>query len=354
MKSNKDTNIKKAERSIQIFKFCRFLLLGASVLSLVLFEWDMFNTQSRLILTLLSAMLMICNYHCFYFGKKYLGNLFPVFAVLMPGTIGLSLFYFVYSQNINMSYHWFLLIWLCGLVPSFFVTRSKIATTISFFLFFAWATIFFEFYSYGGMIFKLLSLLCFCGFVFGLSSLADQNPKMQFFSKTWGALSFLLSSMIFGVLSINVFDNHNFFDITSYIYNSFYGHGIFLLLFYLITLGILIYNLVSRTLALKKLYWEGLISFLALAIPTVAYLFIDNYFVTNLPGYYSVAYDNAIWALFNGVAILFLLSILMLGVFRKQKILIVTGLVLTIMFAFTKYFNAYLQKIELWQKYFLT
>ncbi len=327
---------------------------GLSIVLLSLFEWQVFFLWQRKTLLLLGLILMVIFGFFISFIKKYLPKLAPTVSIVVPGAICFSIYYFIFHKSININYHWFFLIWLCGILPAFLFVRSRLATIISFGLIFIWATLFFRFYDYGGMIFKLLALLCFCGFVFGLAKLASRNEKLRFFSRTWELLSFSLGSAVLITLAINVFDNHNYFDIAVYVYNSFFAHGFFLLLFYLVTLGILLYNFVSQTLVDKKFNTEGFLGFLAVGAPTILYLLIDNYFVTNSPYYFTVSYNNAIWLLFNISFVAFILGVILIGYVNKKMPTVFLGIFWLIIFWLSKFFNTFLQNIEFWQKYLFT
>jgi len=285
------------------------------------------------------------------FLKRKTGIFSEFIVFVIPIIINSILFYLFWKYRIKFDNHWFVLIGLAAIIPLAFNFASKIISVISFLLLFSWAIMIFnmdisvfDISLFAGTILKLLLVVCLCGLLFGLAEIVSLNKKLITVGNIWKALSLTLFSTTLLILTINIFDNYNYFDISIYVYNSLYAHGLFILLFLFTTLGILIYNFAHHTIINKQFHFETFTAFVFVFVPIVSYLLIDNYFVTHPPYYYTVVYDQTINILFNSIFVLFVLILLAWGYIKKKYFLIVFGCLSSIAFLCLKYLDNYLDK----------
>ncbi len=272
---------------------------------------------------------------------------------MFPVLINIILFLLFNKFKIRFDYHWFVLIWLLGIIPLAYNYASKIVAVLSFALFLLWSIMIFnlditvfDIRLFAGTILKLLLLLCFCGLTFGLAELVTKHQRLKIIGQIWKILSIIVCSVVFLVLTINAFDNFNFFDIAVYAYNAFYAHGLFLVLFFLMTLGILLYNFIYKSIATSVFNVENFVALLFVSLPTSAYILIDNYFVTHPPHYYTLVYDQSIWLLFNSVFICFVLVLLIFSLFYKIRWIWLFSVVITALFVLSKFFTEYISVLK--------
>jgi hypothetical protein len=190
-------------------------------------------------------------------------------------------------------------------------------------------------------------LLCFCGLTFGLADLVASNKKLKTIGQIWKILSIIVGSIVLLTLTISIFDNFNFFDIGVYAYNAFYAHGLFLLLFFITTLGVLLYNFIYKSIKFSQLNSENFIAWLFVFVPTSAYILIDNYFVTHPPYYYTLVYDQSIWFLFNSIFVCFVLTLFVFGFFTKSRWIWQYGVLTSLLFILSKIFSNYLSILKI-------
>ncbi len=319
---------------------------GIFILLMIITYWKDIPIINQIPLITLAIILMGFYGKILSFVKKHLSFVSEFVILAIPILVSILLFYFFLEYKIKINYYWLALVGLAGMLPLVYTYSSNLAAIISFLVFFLGSTMFFQIYSFGGIILKLLSWLCLCGFIFGIAELAQLNEKFKDASRLWKGASVTIAAIIFLILTINIFDNYNYFDIGVYIYNSLYAHGLFLLIFYLLTVGILLYNAIYSFFRTKSLHWENCTAFISVFFPTISFLLIDNYFVTNPPMFYTVAYDNAILILFNAFFIFFVLFLAFYGRIRKNNRLLSFSFVLIALLLISKYFNDYLRFLE--------
>lgn len=328
-------------------------LLGVGLLIVTLFNWENFFMPLRLSIIGFGILLTLVYKPLINRIKKLLGIFGEIFIVIFPVVIDLILFYLFYKYKIKFDYHWYVLIWLLGVMPLAYNYASKSVSVLSYILFLAWSIMLFnlditvfDIRLFAGTILKLLLLLCFCGLTFGLADLMTSNKKLKIIGQIWKILSIVVGSLVLLTLTIGIFDNFNFFDIGVYIYHAFYAHGLFLLLFFIMTLGVLLYNFIYKSIKFNQFNVENFIAWLFVFVPTSAYIFVDNYFVTHPPYYYTVAYDRSIWLLFNSVFIGFVLILFIFGFFTKSRWIRQFGILILTLFILSKIFSDYLSILK--------
>jgi hypothetical protein len=315
---------------------------------MIIFNWKNISFDLRLPIISIAVLLIAFYNKLINFIQTKFGKLSELTILLFPTAINILLYYIFIKYKIKFDKHWLILIELSGITPLLYNFASKIAAHISYILFFLWSILFFNMENLGGTILKLLSLLCLCGFIFGIAELVSYSKRLEKISRIWKLLSVYLASIILFALTINVFDNYNYFDIGVYIYNSLYAHGFFLLTFYLITISILLYNILYSFIRSRSFHLENCVAFISIFLPTIAYLWIDNYFVTNPPQYYTAIYDKVIWVLFNGFYIFFIAFIFLLSYRKKNNKIMKLGFTLTALLILSKCFSPYFNNLRFW------
>lgn len=311
-------------------------LLGSSLLAMLFFNWKNIIISLKIPIFIFSILLIFFYKYIVVFSKKYLSFFNNLFIIFIPTIINYSLFQIFSSNKIKFDNHWFILIFLSGIIPLIYTSTSRLIAYLSYILCLVWFVLAFNIQSFGGSILRLLSILCLCGFIFGIAERISHTKQLKQISQTWKTTSIFFISISLTFLALNIFDNHNYFDIGVYIYNSVYAHGLFLLLFYLMTISILLYNIVWDYVHTKKIQPQGAIIFSTVLLSTLSYLLIDNYFVTTEPLYYTVLYDKVIWFLFNIIFIIFISSNLIFQ--RKNKLAWIFYSFLLGIFILSKYF----------------
>lgn len=324
-------------------------LLSVGLLAVVFFNWKNFFLPLRWSIIGFSIFSVFFHKKFVDFSKKTLGFFGEILVILFPVIINVILFLLFNKFKIRFDLHWFVLLWLLGIISLVYHYASKVVAVLSFTLFLVWSIMIFnlditvfDIRLFAGTILKLLLLLCFCGLTFGLAEFTSRHRRLKIIGQIWKILSIFVCSIVFLILTINIFDNFNFFDIAVYAYNAFYAHGLFLVLFFLATLGILLYNFIYKSITTSTFDAENFIALLFVSIPTSAYILIDNYFVTHPPHYYTLVYDQSIWLLFNSVFILFILVLLIFGLFYRIRWIWQFSIIITLFFILSKYFSDYL------------
>jgi len=324
-------------------------LLGVCLLVVVLFNWKNLFLSLRVSIIIFSIVSILLHKKFIDISKKFLGFFGGIIVIIFPVIINIILFLLFDKFKIRFDYHWFVLIWLMGIIPLAYHYASKIVAILSFGLFMTWSIMIFnlditvfDIRLFAGTILKLLLLLCFCGLTFGLAELINRKQQLKIIGRIWKILSIIVGSIVLLALTIDIFDNFNFFDIGVYAYNAFYAHGLFLVLFFLVTLGLLLYNFIYKSIVTEKFDFENFIAFLLVSMPINAYILIDNYFVTHPPYYYTLVYDQSIWLLFNSIFIGFALILLIYGFFYKIRWLWQFSFVIVFLFILSKCFSDYL------------
>lgn len=313
------------------------LLLGLSILIVIFVNWKNIFLAIRLPFLIGGFLLILFFDKIIWFLENYIPKILSkIIIALIPISINLVLWYLFNKYKIKFDIHWYALILLGGFAPLWYNFKSKIIVFISFVLTILWSALFFNLKDFGGLIFKLLVLLCTCGFIFALAETASYKDNFKSLVNTWKSLSLYASSIILLFLTINVFDNFNYFDIGVHIYNYFFDHGLFLFILLFLTISILIFNIIEEYIHKKTASISNYLAFLTVFIPTFGYLFIDNYFVNNPPQYYTISYDKSIWFLFNSFFIFFLLSLIFVAIKNKNIKLLILIIVLSSIFIFTK------------------
>lgn len=325
--------MKKQRKHINISS----LLLGLSILIVIFVNWKNIFLTIKIPFIIGAVLLILFFDKIIYFFENHIPKvLSKIIIALIPVGINLILWYLFNKYKIKFDIHWYALVLLGGFAPLWHNFKSKIFVFISFILIMFWSAWFFNLKDFGGIIFKFLVLLCTSGFVFALAETASNNKNFKPLSDTWKSISLYTSSAILLFLTINVFDNFNYFDIGVHIYNYFFDHGLFLFILFFLTISILLFNIIEEYIYKKKASISNYLAFLTVFIPIFGYLFIDNYFVNNPPQYYTIFYDQSIWFLFNTFFIFFLLSLIFIAIKKKSIKLLVLIIILSSLFVFTK------------------